>query len=290
MSQQFYSIQLLNDLHNHFPELLYNQSRFLNIQDVLRYIRSVAEVSPYDRGIQQYNNRQTNNQRGYAPLRTNVTTVPNNITTSVYNSPLEPLPVGTGVSYNTIPINSTIPQTFVTMFDEIPAPQTARVRMPMNSNTSVLMNTLLGGLFGDIMGGNGGINLNTFLNERVPVFPTNEEIHNATTTYRTNRQQEDICAICQDEIESNQDVRRLTHCGHYFHQGCIDTWFTGNVHCPTCRHDIREVRQNTRENENRNVANRNHENSNDRNNTVNSNPPPVPENHRRMNIRRPDNS
>jgi hypothetical protein len=103
------------------------------------------------------------------------------------------------------------------------------------------MNTLLGGLFGDILGTGNGINLNNFLNERVAVYPTNNEINNATTQQTATAQQEDICAICQDEIEVNQEMRRINHCGHYFHQDCIDTWFRGNVHCPTCRHDIRET-------------------------------------------------
>ena len=99
---------------------------------------------------------------------------------------------------------------------------------------------------------------------------TNDQIENASITFRTTRPQDDICAICQDHFAHNQNVRRLIHCNHYFHQDCIDIWFRGNVHCPTCRHDIRETEQG---------------NVNERNN----NPPPVPENHRRMNIRRQDN-
>jgi hypothetical protein len=256
MSQNIYPSQLLNELHNHFPELLYNQRRFQHIQDVLGYIRSVAEQSPYNIGQQTYNNRQN-------PIRNNNTTfVPPIIPSSTPN--LQPMSAGTGV-YN-IPINS-IPQTFVTMFDEIPSTQGARVRVSNNTNT--LLNTLLGGLFGDIMGTNGGININTFLNERVPVYPTNDEIENASIAFRTTRSQDDICAICQDNIENNQNVRRLVHCNHYFHQDCIDTWFRGNVHCPTCRHDIRETDQ----------SNINERNSNN----------PVPENQRRMN-RRQDNT
>ena len=247
MSQNIYSIQLLNELHNYFPELLYNQRRFQHIQDVLGYIRSVAELSPYDIGQQTYNNRQP-------PIRNNTTSIP----TPTPNP--QPVPVGTGV-FN-IPMNS-IPQTFVTMSDEIPSTQ----RVRMNNNTNTLINTLLGGLFGDIMGTN---NINTFLNERVPVYPTNDQIENASITFRTTRPQDDICAICQDHFAHNQNVRRLIHCNHYFHQDCIDIWFRGNVHCPTCRHDIRETEQG---------------NVNERNN----NPPPVPENHRRMNIRRQDN-
>ena len=76
--------------------------------------------------------------------------------------------------------------------------------------------------------------------ENVVVQPTAEEIARATTIYRVNNLQDDICTICQDAIESNE-VRRITQCRHYFHKICIDTWFQTNVHCPTCRHDIRDV-------------------------------------------------
>ena len=259
MSQNIYAIQLLNDLHNHFPELLYNTRRFQNVQDVLSYIRSVADMSPLERGQLQYNSRQN---QGARPVRQGP---PN----PQYVAPPPPIPT-TGL-YNTIPVNSTIPQAyFTTMFeDNIP---TTRVRMPLNNNTNVLMNTLLGGLFGDMLGGMGGINMNDFLNERVPVYPTNEEIENASTTYRATRNQDDICTICQDNFENNQEIRRLNHCNHSFHRDCIDTWFRRNVHCPTCRHDIREVNDN---------------NPNDRQSRQN-NPPPVPENHRRTNIRNPN--
>lgn len=49
------------------------------------------------------------------------------------------------------------------------------------------------------------------------------------------------CAICQESIED--DAIRLTHCRHDFHNHCITEWFTRSVHCPNCRHDIREVDQ-----------------------------------------------
>ena len=74
--------------------------------------------------------------------------------------------------------------------------------------------------------------------ENVPVIPTEEQVANATTVYPINSLQDDICTICQDNIESGE-VRRITQCGHYFHRNCIDTWLQGNVLCPTCRHDIR---------------------------------------------------
>jgi hypothetical protein len=120
----------------------------------------------------------------------------------------------------------------------------------------------------------------------VPVFPTADQINNATTVYRVNRRQDDICAICQDDIESNQEVRRLDHCNHYFHRNCIDTWFQGNVQCPTCRHDIRENNAAT------NTTQDNHNNQGQTTPSVapsqqtSNAPPPVPDNYRRLNIRR----
>lgn len=233
MSQNIYPIQLLNDLHNHFPEILYNPNRFQNVSDLLLYIRSIANINPYERGMQQYNTQQNRSLPNHIP-------------------PINPI----------THINTQFPQTFITMFEEI-TPSTTQIQMPLNNNT--LMTTLISGLFGDVLNTNTTNGLQSFLDQRVPIYPTVQEISNATTEYTADRNLEDICAICQDEIELNQNVRKILHCNHYFHKDCIDTWFRGNVHCPTCRHDIRVT------------------------DTAINNPPPVPENYRRMNIRRSDN-
>lgn len=301
MSQQnIYPVQLLNDLHNYFPDILYNSGRFRNVQDLLDYIRSVADTSPFARGQAQYNNRQNSRvatgsmpapsrQNSYppvGPVQPPVTSGGGSAAASV-GAP------GAGGGFSHVYLN--------TFFDEppvAPAPTATRIRVPLNGlGSNALMTTLLSGLFSDIM--NPGVNMNNFFNERVPVYPSNEEIESATSRYNASRRQEDICAICQDDIEANQEMRRLNHCGHYFHRDCIDTWFQGNVHCPTCRHDIREGtvenQQPARTVENNNIRNRNLDNlqnirNNETNQVNNTNPPPVPENHRRMNIRRPDNA
>jgi hypothetical protein len=49
-----YPIQLLNDLHEHFPDILYNPERFQNVQDLLLYIRQVASINPYMSGRNLY--------------------------------------------------------------------------------------------------------------------------------------------------------------------------------------------------------------------------------------------
>lgn len=158
-----YSIPLLNDLHNHFPDILYRPERFRNVQDLLGYIQNVARMNPYDRGLQMYNQRPQNQWE-----------ITDNI--FVVNRP------------------------------------------------SILSRLMREYLFDDL--------------ENVPVIPTVEQVANATTVYPINSLQDDICTICQDNIESGE-VRRITQCGHYFHRNCIDTWLQGNVQCPTCRHDIR---------------------------------------------------
>ena len=229
-NQNIYSVQLLNDLHTYFPELLYNFRRFQNVQDVLGYIRAVSEISPYERGLQQYRARQRARQ-GVMPVNR-------------YANISNPIIPGTST---VIPSTSTQSTMATTNLSNIPA------RIRINTSRTDVMDSCLGGLSIILGGANGGIltmneqaaeqQLQAFLDQPVPVYPTGREIDNASTTFITTEQQDDNCAICQDVIESNQSVRCLTYCNHHFHQICIDTWLQRNVHCPTCRHDIRIVNQ-----------------------------------------------
>lgn len=44
------------------------------------------------------------------------------------------------------------------------------------------------------------------------------------------------CLVCLSDFEMNESARRLVHCGHLFHQECIDQWLTtGRNSCPLCR-------------------------------------------------------
>ena len=180
---QIYPVQFLNDLHNYFPEILYGRpDRFRNIQDLLDYIRQVAQTNPYNRGLNQHISNYRHNANQWEIIADR----PNPVYSRMYVQ-------------NMARINSSI---FGTILDEL-----------MNS-------------------------INDEDLENVVVQPTAIEIENATRLYNVNSLQEDICTICQDNIESNE-VRRIMHCRHYFHRTCIDTWFQTNVHCPTCRYDIR---------------------------------------------------
>ena len=86
---------------------------------------------------------------------------------------------------------------------------------------------------------NGRTAMEQFL-QPVIVHPTPEQIAANTTLGNLVSDTEHSCAICQDALTSEQEGRKLNACGHWFHKNCIDTWLGTNVHCPVCRHDIRE--------------------------------------------------
>lgn len=45
---------------------------------------------------------------------------------------------------------------------------------------------------------------------------------------------ENVCVICQDNIEI-ESIIRVLQCKHLFHVNCIDRWFCENKKCPLCK-------------------------------------------------------
>lgn len=79
--------------------------------------------------------------------------------------------------------------------------------------------------------------LPTGWNDPVVVHATSEQI-SAATEATSPDDDAGNCAICQESLTGT--VTRIRHCGHAFHPNCITEWFSRSVHCPNCRHDIRE--------------------------------------------------
>lgn len=48
----------------------------------------------------------------------------------------------------------------------------------------------------------------------------------------------EYCAVCLQEAEEGEKMRRLTICRHCFHADCIDTWLGEMSTCPLCRAEI----------------------------------------------------
>jgi hypothetical protein len=222
-----YSIELLNELHEHFPDLLYRPQRFQGVPDVLAYIIGVANVNPYQQARDRYTHanreqKEEEHESVDAIFRALYGSVPNPPVRSVGIGASQPLGIGGTSSYrssfgtsrrmNVIPISS-------------------------SNSAASLLSTFISGVMGEPI----APNLQSFLDQPVIVHPTEQQLHDGTTLTTARRTQNDACAICQDMIEEGQTMRILNYCTHSFHQECIDTWLRSHVTCPTCRHDIREL-------------------------------------------------
>ena len=196
-----YDSALLDDLHNYFPHLLYAPERFRTVPDVLTYVQEQ---------VRQRFDLFSRGRREFLERdqRTRIVSTP-----SVRAATAAP-----GISM---------------LFEQ-------RLASEHGANEFISAINMMSGLFGmpqhpvqqtmDVPPG--------FM-EPVVVRPTAEQIQSATAI-ETIDSEEEICAICQDQMPAGSEALNLRHCDHRFHSPCIRTWFTTNVACPVCRHDIRE--------------------------------------------------
>ena len=219
-----YHIQLLRDLHDHFPDLLYRHERFRNVSDVLQYVIRVANESPYRRGRQQYMNTH--------PFAGDIG--------SVRSPSFMPFPVPSVPSAPIVPV---LPSAF-------PAPSA-----PVLPSASSVLSHMVFDIFSE--GANAPSSMDpqliqflgsVFQNMEAPIGApsgssgatglTPDIIARSTHLETAQQTQEDQCAICQDHMTEGQSLRTILHCHHLFHQTCIDVWFQTHATCPTCRHRI----------------------------------------------------
>jgi hypothetical protein len=206
--QNHYGIQLLDDIHNYFPAVLYEPHRFRSVADLLHYIRvqTQSRFDLFSAGQAAHTERsQIARQAPHANTHTRSTMRPR---------------VDTVIA----PITQTI------LIDES--------QDHIQGIASQLLREMLLAPTYSAHGVAQGAAQNPFLNP-VVVRPTPEQIA-AATTVETVVAEGEMCAICQDTIATGAEARSINACDHSFHTGCIDTWFTTNVRCPVCRHDIRE--------------------------------------------------
>jgi hypothetical protein len=71
--------------------------------------------------------------------------------------------------------------------------------------------------------------------DAVAVVPTQQQIE---STLQNCPATTSSCAVCQDAVSASACMIR--QCEHVFHRSCIESWLSVSVHCPVCRHDIRE--------------------------------------------------
>jgi hypothetical protein len=219
--QSIYGVVLLDDLHNYFPELLYNHGRFQNLTQVFHYVRGQMNrrFNLFAYGAQQH---------------------ADSMAAAGSSMPFNPRPT----PIVTPPIVTEIP---VTPMSHIP-----RVVSVREATENLQAANMLLSLFGGI-GGLGAEDpgpqptrraaSDAWAAFRQPVIvrPTGEAIRRGSEELEGSRVPPGtVCTICQDTIGQIDTCRKLRHCQHTFHRICIDQWFERSVFCPTCRHDIRE--------------------------------------------------
>ena len=216
--ESVYGIGLLDDLHNYFPELLYNQEAFDS--PVLTYVRrQIRErFDLFSQGERQW---RASLPVSSAAAATGAATAA--AASGGFAAHRRAFSRTMATPSPSTPINSTLPTT------------TNGVSNATSTDilTTRLLLTLMSIPTGGPLGGD-----TSFL-QPVVVRPTAEEIATNTIVGHIASDEPVSCAICQDTLTPEQEGRKLLGCGHWFHRNCIDTWLTRNVRCPNCRHDVR---------------------------------------------------
>lgn len=219
-----YGFDLLDQLHNFFPELLYDARMFAQ-HELIQWVRHrIRTLFPdiYVREQQQYRlYHSASRMESYTAWRRR-TAAPVETTTV----PLRPV---AAVSRPTT--TTAAPSALATnIWSQLLSAPLLDMSYTTSSLSDPITIAMLNGLLG-LRGGEG---------EDVVVAPTEEQIRAGSTVVEHTSVPTDVaCAICQDR-DTAQQWRRL-HCDHYFHKRCVDEWLHRNVRCPVCRTDIRDA-------------------------------------------------
>jgi hypothetical protein len=229
--EQLYHVGLLDDLHNFFPAVLYEPERFHSVQELLTYISSQTRdrFNLFNRGMNRYQN-----------------------TNSTINTPAQTAARASIPVSQTTTIPPTIPQrsnrTYSMMFPQLDIVTETIDLAPFLS--SAMINTTSArydptNIIRELLNLNRQMRTNAM--EPVIVAPSEQQLSSATTVAEitdVNSLRDQICSVCQEGYTANQITRKINFCNHMFHKDCIDPWFGSHVHCPVCRHDIRETQPN----------------------------------------------
>ena len=66
------------------------------------------------------------------------------------------------------------------------------------------------------------------------------KIYSASENVRAENDEQECCPICLLEYADGDELRVLP-CNHYMHTQCLDAWLANNPSCPSCRHSLSEL-------------------------------------------------
>lgn len=254
--RRHYDSHFFDDLHNYLPALLYEPERFSSVQDVLEYVRNQARrrFDLFSSGEREYQaSRQPAQPAAAVPTTTpaarssaRVQAVRSPIPPQIHRHSV-PQPAAPGRAHRTLSVLGSLlggaapgvgPDPFEVFDTMNPTLEmmTTVLSGPQFTQPSESLNTLLSGLLSGGMPQ--GVVAPTGFMDPVPVRPTAADLEREMTE-ETVDAEEEVCAICQDGMETGSTAAVITNCDHRFHPGCIDTWFQRSAQCPVCRYDIR---------------------------------------------------
>lgn len=250
---------MLDDMHNFFPDLLYDNGRFRSVSDVFAYINTQMNDN-----FNLYSSARSRNVRPRMPAPAvgqhqhhsyfddiaHIDIGQQRVTQPVVAVPhRQPAPV--------VPIRRTTNTVPSLLFPGLEVVSSEYIMQPPSGGGGA---TAAFASIASLLTGSGDIGPRNLMDifagvpgfsESVAVRPTALQISAATTeeVVSGDLDEDNVCAICQDDIAVGTTMRIINYCDHSFHKQCIDTWFAQNVHCPVCRHDIRIVDNEEGENE-----------------------------------------
>jgi hypothetical protein len=230
-----YGVSLLDDIDSHLPELLYNQSRFRTIGDVLDYVYEAA----IETNEEYYLSRQ---RQGSEEINLDVLRQAGELVVE------EDAETDTEETDDDESTSDVVSQVLLRFRNEIEdneendrPRQRPRLEIRTGAQPSFLQSLLI---IPPPANQTNRTRVEATLREffePVPIVPTETQIATSSILYNSiDDSEETRCSICQDDIRFGEEVRSLIHCDHFFHRGCIDLWLQSSVRCPLCRHDIRE--------------------------------------------------
>ena len=274
MYESVYGFSFLDELHNFFPELLYDDTLFdSEIINWMRfrvnrlfshiYVRQQNMYTIYS-ATQRMNDYARWHHYEYAPLPSHNLdrSVPHYATYSTIpvrtrarptaQPPLQPqttrpIDISGSTSAHASQNRNMIPPLFTQFNRPIDISGSTSAHASQNRNMAP---TLFTSLIYDIYDTNTvdvATNLINLLSlpsfQNVTVAPSNTQIENASILRNHTTMPTDTdCTICMEHAHANGDlIWRELRCGHMFHRQCIDTWFSSHVQCPICRTDIRNM-------------------------------------------------
>jgi hypothetical protein len=272
--QQIYGVGILDDIHNYFPEFMYNQSRFQRPDDIFNYLNhglrlfrgfpdaqelyfrqryETPLVCPHcNHDIIYENNHNTGIPRRRGISTRTINTVTNTSINSVRPTPAAATAATTEAAFAPLPTRATTSSSRSNGTQNLQPRSGGRIptitttqffEHPLDENSLIsslldLNNPLLS-IFSEFT--NIPLNVRNINNlEPVVVRPNAEQIANATDTHIISAIDNSTCTICLSGFQVGDEVRVINHCNHTYHKSCIDRHFEGSVRCPLCRFDIRE--------------------------------------------------